>query len=107
MSIEATDLRGYRLFSITENLGAGSDISELQNLIQLALDEGYRRFALSFRPDSYLSSRVLATIVRCFVYIEEAGGEVVLVLPSTQLKECIQLLGFTELVRIADSTDDL
>lgn len=107
MGIDTTDTHGYRLFSINENLGAGSDISELHNLVQGALDDGHRRIALSFRPDSYLSSRVIATIVRCLASIQEADGEIALVLPSRQLQECIELIGFTELVRSVSATDQL
>ncbi len=107
MNIETTDLHGYRLFSINENLGANSDIAELHNLVQSALDEKCRKIALSFRPDSYLSSRVIATIVRCLACVREDGGEIALVLPSRQLQECIELIGFTELVRSVWSVDEL
>lgn len=107
MAIETGQRGGYLVYSVQDNLGANSDISELESMVESKLEEGPARIALAFTPGSFLSSRVIATLVRCFALVEEAEGEMAVVLPSAQLEECIDILGFRNLVRMVKSVDEL
>jgi anti-anti-sigma factor len=88
----------YRVFSIEEDLGLSSSISQLKDQIAAALERGVRDVALRFSRNSYLSTRTIATLVNCFEDVKDRGGRLAIVDPNEDIVEILSMIDFDKVV---------
>jgi len=107
MSIDTLECNGYRVFRIAEDLGLRSTISELEQLVCSALDDGCQHIAVSFTPGSHLYSNTIAILIRCISRAEEKSVRLTIVVPNESIMSSVMLVGLNSLVDIVRSEDEL
>jgi anti-anti-sigma factor len=107
MNIKRHEKNAHVVLKVTEDLGIRSDLSELRDAVEHCLDKGARNIAVSFTPNSFLSSRAVAVCAQCVGLVHERGGRLAIIRPNEQIRE---LLGITDLmahVAVVQSENEL
>jgi anti-anti-sigma regulatory factor len=107
MGIESVERNGFSVFRIAEDLGLRSTISELEQLIITAMNNGGKHVAVSFTPNSHLYSNTIAILIRCISHAEEKGVRLTLVVPNESIMSSVMLVGLNSLVNIVRSEESL
>ena len=107
MGINTIEHNGFRVFRIAEDLGLRSTISELEQAVCTALDEGRTAIAVSFTPGSHLYSNTIAILIRCISRSEEKNVKLTLVVPNESIMSSVMLVGLNSLVHIVRCEEEL
>lgn len=107
MRIEESSRHGYRVIRVTEDIVLTSDVGELREHLEKALQKGEKRVALGFTPNSYLYTEAIAVLVQCFELIQDAGGKLAIINPNEDILDVLRIAGFLDLVAVVKTEDEL
>jgi hypothetical protein len=99
MDIEPVESHGTMIFRVREKIHADSEIDEIAVRVERELEQGRKKIALSFLPNTYPYSPVLGTLARCHRSAERFGVRLAVIAHTA---EFIDILMETRLDRIFD-----
>lgn len=70
------------------------------------IEAGARRIIIDLEKLNYISSAGIGALIGLVQRLRRAGGDLVLVRPSQKVHKILNLLGFTEIFRIASNEDE-
>jgi hypothetical protein len=78
-----------RIVKFSGVVGSSTDISDLKRIIAAAKADGIKRVSLHFPPDSFLNPESIGAVICSAHILHEAGGKLVIVSPTSQMKSII------------------
>ena len=82
-------------------------VEEFDKAMRTIMEEGIKRVALGMEGLSYISSPGIGSIVSFTQRCKKENGELVLFCPNKKIYEILEVLGFSSIFRIADTTDQI
>jgi hypothetical protein len=98
---------GFKIFRIRCDIASRHNLETLTETIETALKEGTGKIALSVTADSYLYSEIIAHIIRYSEIVCRYGGEFCLIEDDAHIRDILNTIGLTRLVRVVDSEDKI
>jgi ABC-type transporter Mla MlaB component len=107
MEISAHTSNGYWVLRVEQTVGLTSDVSDIQNAIMEAFNDGNVHLAVSFCRDSFLSSRTLALLIESAEKATSIGGSFTVIAPNTQIKEVLAVFELGCTLKTVGSEEEL
>ncbi|MBD3391840.1 MAG: STAS domain-containing protein [Chitinivibrionales bacterium] len=105
LGIAASPQDGCRLFRIRCDILCGDTLDRLTSMIEDALARGSKSIVLSLTADSYLYSELISRIIRYNSIVEQHKGTFFLVEPDPDLREILDRIGLSTLVRVVPTEE--
>ena len=97
----------YQVIRINEVLSLDSDITELDDIVNDFLKKNIVNMAIHFKDGSYLYSGSAATMIRCWEYIKEKNGDLVLINVNEDILDFLTVMGLDSVIKIYTSEEEL
>jgi hypothetical protein len=107
MRIHSFEKHGFMIFQFQEIIHLNSSISDLENLVRNAAKAGFKFIAVSFHPESDLSSLSISSLVKCGFLLQDAGGRFVVLSPGKQIYDLVNDLELSSIIGIAENEEEL
>jgi len=95
--------RGVAVIELMGGILLGDGLSLLREMINSALQEGYRNILLDLEEISYIDSAGLGELVSCNALVHAAGGDLKLVHLQKKIRGLLQI---TKLITIFEAFED-
>lgn len=99
--------KNYQVIKINDVLSLGSDITELDNIVNDFLKKNIVNVAIHFKDGSYLYSGSAAVIIRCWEYIKEKNGNFVLINVNEEIVDFLAIMGLDSVIKTCNSDEEL
>jgi len=107
MEIIVSEEKGFHLFRVRENLTLDSNLADLKVKVREYLADGAKNIALSFTPQSRLSSMAIGALLTLQSAITEHGGRMAIVQSSEMDMELLETLSFTCVIDMFKNENEL
>jgi anti-anti-sigma factor len=81
------------------------DLSELEELIVVYLDQGARNIAVNFVNKSYIYSGELRVLISCYKLVAQRGGTLCIIEPNPSVYDVLMVLNIDKFIKIYASED--
>ena len=106
MEISVNTERGWTVLGVTGRIDAHTS-PEFEQSCRAELDRGVRRLAVDLAEVAYMSSAGLRVLLATLKRLSADDGEMVLLAPRANVREVLDVSGFSSLFRIEASRDQL
>ena len=103
VAIKSCTTEDCQFFRVRCDIANRDNLESLSQLIEQALREGRRTIVLSVTADSYLYSELIAHVVKCQSIVKRYGGTFCLVENDPGLRQVLDKIGLSRLVRVVAS----
>ncbi|MBD3315743.1 MAG: hypothetical protein GF344_08155 [Chitinivibrionales bacterium] len=107
MMFISREVADYHVLVATQDINLYSNISELQKMIEEALERGVRKFAVRFTPNSYLLSRSMAVLVKCIESVADRKGSFAILNPNEQIMDFLAVVDLEHKIRFYRDESEL
>ncbi|MBD3322329.1 MAG: hypothetical protein GF350_14610 [Chitinivibrionales bacterium] len=105
MQIKSYSRYDYQVLFITEDLTTGSDLTEIQELIEEY--PSMKNVAVKFTQNSCLYTESLFILSHCYRLLAERGGELAILQPNETIASALHTIGLDQLIPIYNSEEAL
>ena len=95
-----------KIFEIYDNFFRDTGISELQESIMAALNNGSKKFIMDLSRVEYINSIGLAALIRAYTSTKKAGADLLFTSLSLKVKEMLYITRIDTLFTIYDTTEE-
>jgi len=107
MKIYSSETHGFMIFEVKEVIHLNSNISDLEQMAENAAKAGYKHIAVTFPPQSELSSLSIASLVKCGFTLQDMQGQFAIIAPSKQVYELIRDLELSTVIATVRNREEL
>jgi len=107
MGIRTKQNNGHTVLTVDGFVGSQTDLSAISRIVDECLSKGQKRVALALPADAFLGPEAIGSVIRSSHVLDNAGGRLVVISPTAQLRSVFKDLNLFSLVEIVDSHDVL
>lgn len=96
----------YFVVDIAGKIDRLKDSIVLKSYINTLVEKGHVAIALNLSKVTYLDSGALNVFIYCHETLKKKGGRLVLIEPSEYVRDVLEVLGLTKLVKIFPSQEE-
>jgi len=105
--LQIESFKEFKIIRVDGDLDQDSLVQEFDETVSAAFVTGEEKVAVDLSKTQYLPSRAIGTIMEAKKLTLETDGDIVLVSPTTELGEILDVVGLKKLVRIVDNKESL
>ena len=100
--------KGRRLVvRILEDINLNTELTGLITMVERSIALGNKDIAFSFGDGSFLYTRHIATLVKCFEMLRDKGGTLAIIHPNRDIIDILALIDPEQMILKADSEAEL
>jgi hypothetical protein len=92
---------------ILEDVNLNTDLNSLLTVVERSIVAGNKHIAFSFGEGSFLYTRHIATLVKCFEKLRDSGGTLAVIHPNRDIIDILALIDPEQMIIKADSEEEL
>jgi anti-anti-sigma factor len=105
MSYNISDLAKYKVINIQGNLQAGEQTRLIIETVTDLTRQGNHHFVFNLSDLTELDSTGISIFIHCLCDVQESNGSVYLVVNDPKVKEVIELVGLSRLIKLYPSME--
>ena len=107
MLCETYKMSKYQIIKFNKALTLYSDITELADIVNDLLKKNFVNIAIHFKSNSYLCSGSAAVIVRCWEYIKDKNGNIVMINVNLDILDFLAIIDLDSVIKTFSSEEEL
>ena len=92
---------------VLEDINLNTDLNSLITVVERGIASGNKDIAFSFGEGSFLYTRHIATLVKCFEILRDKGGTLAVIHPNRDIIDILALIDPEQMIVKADSEEEL